>query len=296
MNVYFEEQFLKGSDITECFKDVYTKTSIEACDYVIVTSIDNKISLIKNDLKGFLQLVKDKSKKIIFLGQGDVEEGYIPETLGYNFKNNLFKSKKFSNEFSMTSLAPERTPRENFTYHSGQPSIGFCGATDRFNRDYYLNQLAKSDIKTDFIVKNGPKWGTQSYNDCINETVTIDIQKKAQREFYKNISNNLFTLCVRGWGNYSYRFCQTICLGRIPVLINTDCCLPFEEIFDYKSNIVVVEHNEDIVLKIKEFLQQNSNQLGVIQERLYNFGKEYLTPPGYLRNLKKLIDCYECGN
>jgi hypothetical protein len=296
MNVYFEEYFLRGSDITECFKDVYTKTDIDTCEYVVITSIDNKISLIKNELQEFLQLVKDKNKKVIFLGQGDIEEGYIPQTLGYNFKNNLFKSKKFSNEFSMTSLAPERTPLGTFTPYTKQPSIGFCGATDRFNRDYYLNQLAKSDLKTDFFIKNGPEWGTQSFYDCVNEQTILEVQKKAREVFYKNITNNLFTLCVRGWGNYSYRFCQTICLGRIPVLINTDCSLPFEEIFDYKNNIVIVEPGEDLVSKIKNFLLQNNNRLKDMQEKLYNFGNEYLTPHGYLRNLKKIITCYECNN
>ena len=296
MNVYFEEHFLRGSDITECFKDVYTKTDIDICEYVVITSIDNKISLIKNELQEFLQLVKDKNKKVIFLGQGDIEEGYIPQTLGYNFKNNLFKSKKFSNEFSMTSLAPERTPHGAFTLYTKQPSIGFCGATDRFNRDYYLNQLAKSDLKTDFFIRNGPEWGTQSSHDCVNDQTISEVQKRAREEFYKNITNNLFTLCIRGWGNYSYRFCQTICLGRIPVLINTDCSLPFEEIFDYKNNIVIVEPGEDLVTKIKNFLLQNNNRLKDMQERLYNFGNEYLTPHGYLRNLKKIITCYECSN
>jgi hypothetical protein len=296
MNVYWEEEFLKGSDITEIFKEVWTKTNFTDCEYVVITSIDNKISLIKEKLSHLLHKAKDYNKRVVFLGQGDVEEGYIPEGLGYNFKNNLYKTKKYKNEFSLTSLAPERTPAIHFTPYTKDISVGFCGATNRFNRDFYLNEIKKLDIRTNFIIKNGPQWGTETPTQCTNNDIIKNIQKKSKELFYNNILENLFTLCVRGWGNYSYRFCQTICLGRIPILIDTDCCLPYEEIFDYTKYIVIVKSGENINEKINEFIKQNSNHLHDIQKDLYNFGEKYLKPHSYLKNIDKLIKWYERTN
>lgn len=293
MNVFYEEKFLQGSDITEVFKSTYTKTDLDSCDYVVITSIDNKIASFKEEVYFFIKAAKEKNKKILFFGQGDIEEGYIPEPYGLNFKNNLFKSKKYKNEFSLTSLASDRTPNFKFTPYIDNISVGFCGATDRFNREYYLNQIKAAGFKTDFIIRNGPKWGTSSQEECSNEKVLRDIQTHAQSTFYSNILNNLFTLCARGWGNYSYRFCQTLCLGRIPILIDTDCVLPFEEIFDYNNFIVIVKPNENISEKINQFLTINSNNLVNIQKKLYEFGNTYLTSNGYFKNINKLIEYYE---
>jgi len=296
MNVYFEDTFLKGSDITECFKKVYKFASPESCDYFLCTSIDNNIYNFKDELKSFIHKAKANNKKVIFLGQGDIEEGYIPETIGYNFKNNLLKTKKFKNEFSLTSLSEERVPDKKFIPYVGVCSIGFCGASDRFDREKYLINLKNSHLKTNFIIKNGPKWGTSSHTECVDEETTKRIQEESINVFYKNMTENLFTLCVRGWGNYSYRFCQTICMGRIPVLIDTDCALPFEEIFDYNDYIVRVTPDQDIAQAIDNFYATNKEKLINMQEQLYQFGNEYLTPVGFMQNLHKLIEKYECSN
>jgi hypothetical protein len=296
MNVYYEEEFLKGSDITECFKEVFTLKSPQESDFFICTSIDNKILQAKNNLKNFILKAKELNKKIIFLGQGDIEEGYLPESIGYNFKNNLFKTKKFKNEFSLTSLSEERVPDKPFIPYVGRCSVGFCGASDRFNREKYLNDLKNSDIETSFIIKNGPKWGTSSYEECVNEQITKQIQEDSVSAFYKNISETLFTLCIRGWGNYSYRFCQTICMGRIPILIDTDCVLPFEEIFNYNNFIVRITPDQNIVNAVTEFYKSKNNNLVDIQQQLFSFGNEYLTPVGFMKNLHKLIEHYERNN
>lgn len=296
MNVYYENTFLKGSDITECFKKVYKLASPENCDYFLCTSIDNKIHSVKDALKTFVLKAKANSKKVIFLGQGDIEEGYMPETIGYNFKNNLYKTKKFKNEFSLTSLSEERVPDKKFIPYIGECSVGFCGASDRFNREQYLMNLKNSYVKTNFIIKNGPKWGTSSHAECLDENITKQIQEESIEIFYKNMTENLFTLCVRGWGNYSYRFCQTICMGRIPILVDTDCVLPFEETFNYDKYIVRVKPDQNIVEAVNRFYNTNKESLINIQEQLYTFGNEYLTPVGFLQNLHKLIKKYECSN
>lgn len=294
MNVYFEEHFLKGTDITNLFKNYYNFTSIEDCDYVIITSIDNTLIKEKNNLKTLLNKAKKYNKKILFFGQGDSEEGYIGENIGLNFKNNLYKSKKYKNEFALTSLSLDRVPNRIFVpFEGNEPSIGFCGASNRyFNRDRYLYEASQTKYKTNYIIRNGFHWGTTG-DEEINDQSLYNIQQNATNDFYSNINDNLFTLCMRGYGNYSYRFCQTICMGRIPLHIDTDCSLPYEEIFDYSKYIANIKIGDNIEKAIDTFLYKNADKLTEIQRELYQFGNDYLTPSGYFKNIHKLISYYE---
>lgn len=288
MKVYIENNLLQGSDITETFKDVYTIVDAEKCDYFLCTSIDGKILKHKHELQQFYNKAKQLNKQILFFGQGDIEHGYIPDHTGYCFKNDLYKSKKHSNEFALTSLSNDRLPVVVFT-PCDTLSIGFCGASNRFNRETYLSKLKYSNLKTDFIIKNGPQWGTTGIADCTNFKTLHNIQLNAKNDFYNNIIHNMFTLCVRGWGNYSYRFCQVICSGRIPVLVDTDCVLPFEDIFNYDNYIVRIQPTDNIVEKIYTFFENNKNNITEIQKCLYDFGVNYLTPTGFFKHVSELL-------
>ena len=62
----------------------------------------------------------------------------------------------------------------------------------------------------------------------------------SRRAYAEHISACQYTLCVRGAGNYSYRFYETLCLGRIPLFIDSDCVLPFEERTDVRRACVSV--------------------------------------------------------
>jgi hypothetical protein len=64
--------------------------------------------------------------------------------------------------------------------------------------------------------------------------------EQTSREFYQNIARTDYTLCLRGGGNFSKRFYETLALGRIPVLVDTDCLLPFEAVLPWASHIVRV--------------------------------------------------------
>jgi len=296
MKIYYEDKFLTGSDITNVCLEVFDKGTETDCDYYVFTSLDNAILNKKDDLKLFIEKAKINNKKVLYFGQGDIEQGYISPNIGFCFKNNLFRPIKRNNEFSFTSLSKDRVPNLPFDVQSNI-SVGFCGASDRGNRKFYLDVLKSSKFKTDFIIKNGAQWGTDPIHNNLSKAQIESIQQQSKVEFYENIKNNMFNLCVSGWGNYSYRFCQTICSGRIPVLINTNCVLPYEEIFDYKNHIVIAPPNDNVMNCIDKFLEgKTDTDIANIQQALYTFGNTYLTPNGYFQNIHKLIDFYERSN
>ena len=80
-----------------------------------------------------------------------------------------------------------------------------------------------------------------------------------------------------------------MCYGRIPVFINTDCVLPFEDMIDYKNHIVFVEEKELDYLpeKIKEFCEKNN--LLDAQLKCRKIWENYLSPSGFFRNIEKIL-------
>lgn len=63
-------------------------------------------------------------------------------------------------------------------------------------------------------------------------------------EYVQNMLESDYIVCMRGWGNFSVRFYEALCMGRIPVFIDTDCVLPYDHVLDYESYSVWVDSRE----------------------------------------------------
>jgi len=84
-----------------------------------------------------------------------------------------------------------------------------------------------SRIKTDFIGR-----GTAGLQP--------GVQGDRRHQFLENLQRNAYALCVRGADNYSWRFYEALSLGKIPILIDTDCMLPLEDEIPWNQFIVRV--------------------------------------------------------
>ena len=63
---------------------------------------------------------------------------------------------------------------------------------------------------------------------------------QARREYLESIIGSDFVLAPKGDGNYSNRFFKTLCMGRIPVVTDTDIVLPLEDVIAYEKMMVRV--------------------------------------------------------
>lgn len=63
-------------------------------------------------------------------------------------------------------------------------------------------------------------------------------------DFYRNLEANLYNVCCRGTENYSVRFYETLCMGRIPIVVDTDMVLPFDGSIDYRKHAVWIDKKE----------------------------------------------------
>ena len=64
---------------------------------------------------------------------------------------------------------------------------------------------------------------------------------------------NQYNLCVRGNGNFSHRFYETLASGRIPVYVNTGGKLPWDHIINYRPYFVWVDDIKCMVEDVRRF-------------------------------------------
>ena len=149
-----------------------------------------------------------------------------------------------------------------------------------FLRKRVLDIIDKTDIvHSEFIWRNRYHGGEFKRADSI---------KRLRKEFYKNIENTNYTLCIRGTGNFSARFYETLALGRIPIFINTDCMLPFSGIIDWKKFVVWIELKDSldintILLDFHKGLTQTS--LTNLQEKNRKLWEDFFSFPGFIHHL-----------
>ncbi|WGD34866.1 exostosin family protein [Olleya sp. YS] len=259
--------------------------AIEDAD-IVVFPVDYTVFFKhKKEISSLLNLAKQYQKPIWIYTAGDYGfTNYIPNS--YTFRLGGFDSKLDHNTFVIPSFIND--PYDSFLLQGfsalkkeKQPSIGFVGHAQSGFKKYikeltnhikyqvkrlfnliladnqafypssikrakYLSQLAVNDqLNTQFILRHQYRAGLQ----------TELTQKESSKQFYDNMFNNAYTFCLRGVGNFSVRFYETLAVGRIPILINTDCRLPLSTKIDWSKHCLIIEEkgNVPIAEQILEF-------------------------------------------
>ena len=300
--------------------------NIEIADILIIPFPINyyhekhKISLLNN----YSHLCKKyKIKGFGFIG-GDYGVEYPDLEHVTYFRMGGFKSKLSKNNIGFPAALSDyylnlyKSNKIKIRPKSGMPKIGFCGhATSnilvrlyqilkyfkenlyrffknpkRFDYEPYFQsayeryRLLKifdeaKDIETEFIAHSRYRGGARSNSD----------REKSTEEYFNNITNSDYVLCLRGAGNFSIRFYETLMMGRIPVFINTDCILPFENKIDWKNHVVWIEWKDRH--RIKEILKNFHSELSKHDfERLQLNNRQlwlnFLQPKQIFKRLKNL--------
>ena len=155
-----------------------------------------------------------------------------------------------------------------------------------YPRAQALEALSRSrDVRANFIMRQSWFNGAFTIGGVVRSTF-----ERSRKEYVENMFGSDYILCARGNGNYSIRFFETLSCGRIPVFINTDCVLPFEEWIDWKQHCVWIEERDvpHIAEKVAEFHESLSP--GEFRDRQYECRRlwtEWLSPYGFFKNLHR---------
>lgn len=264
--------------------------------------------------------IKYNKKVIVFYYYDPIEKIQIPNVI--TFRTSLLKSTKDNNEFAMPAYGEDLRKRKTIAEQelwlnkSSLPTLGFrgqaapvklpvklalkrnankilnfAGINKYFNLHYNFGYLARRDaivsclknrnIKTDITYTTLE----QSW-DPVNSKIP----------FVNNIINNQYNLCVSGHGNYSFRLYEVMSAGRIPVFINTDCVLPFEEFIDWKKHVVWIEEKD--ANKADQYLldfHQSIHPDDFLQMQKDNrqLWEKYLSKEGFYTNLYQYFPLFK---
>lgn len=303
-------------------KDFEFTEVLEEADAVILTMAWNFYVKTKQETLAiaFVKECASLNKKVIAFNAGDfgVKIPYFKNLI--ILRPNGYKSKFMDNEYAFPALISDplkkhyQTDRVYERPYNPKPVIGFCGQANpsvfnaakeifktslrnlknrigrskdeaqqllstSFLRASVLRKLQESaEVETNFILRKKYRAGITSNKDS----------HKTTTEFYNNLKDSDYVVCVRGAGNFSVRFYETMAMGRIPVFINTNCALPFDKEINWKKHVVWVEYKErkQVAQKVKEFHEALSKEDFIdLQFSNRKLWEEGMTLSGFFINL-----------
>lgn len=154
-----------------------------------------------------------------------------------------------------------------------------------------LQLLSRSKyVDTNFILRTNSAFANPT--GAFLPGGTLLTARRQQRDFVRNVISSDYVLCARGYSNYSIRMYETLCLGRIPVFINSDCVLPFEKEIDWRRYCVWVDERDlpRIGEKIAAFHEGlNPEEFCDLQRQCRKLYEDWLSPDGFFHNLHRVL-------
>ena len=117
--------------------------------------------------------------------------------------------------------------------------------------------------------------------------------ERVRREFVENIRGSDYIVCVRGSGNFSTRLYETLCMGRIPLIIDTDCVVPFAGLEEWKKLAIWCPASdiESAGARVAAFHAALTPQDFIDSQRACrHFWAERLSPEGFFAHMAEMLD------
>lgn len=231
------------------------------------------------------------------------------------FRTSLLRSRRHPSEFALPAWSEDFVER----YLDGQlrprrkgrhPIVGFCGNTSaerprstlrrrisRLSRGRagLLSSLAGDHPRTralravasdrrlqpNFVVRQG------FWAGALGDPSSMF---KARDEYVQNMLESDYVLCARGVGNFSYRLYEALCLGRIPIFVDTDCVLPLDFDIDWHDYCVWVDEHDierigDRVLEFHESL--DDGEFEARQRACRHLWETRISPQGFFASFHR---------
>ena len=225
-----------------------------------------------------------KGRTVVFFN--DDNDSHIskhPHT--WLFRTSFYKTQQQLQEFALATWSKDWGVFEPQPW-SDKPKVSFCGTFDDHGvRKAGVQALTSyPNIDTNFIVRQ------QFWGGWIGSGRSAEIGKNVRKDFLLNIASGGYVLCGRGGGNFSYRWAETIMSGRIPLLIDTDCVLPFDFLVDWGKVFPIIKKTD--IRHIGDVLLDFHNSLGPDefverQKTMRALWEEWISPVGFFSNFHK---------
>ena len=202
---------------------------------------------------------------------------------GEVYRTSVYRSRQTPNERTMPGENDDMLEAEHGTIPLRSwteiPTVSFCGnlgnpwnelvltIAGKHNnvigtrlRRKTIRLLRRSPLVRTSIIARSRFWGGSLKTYFGKNRRNIDRQQQLRNEYKQNMLGSDYVLCLRGAGNYSFRFYETLSAGRIPLLIDTDCSLPFADEIDWARHCCIVPENQ--LGRVCELLHEFHQRLG----------------------------------
>ncbi|MDD4319282.1 MAG: exostosin family protein [Candidatus Peribacteraceae bacterium] len=242
----------------------------EDADFLLVPHNYSSIRRETGYFSDMVRLAERTGKKILVFWHGD-GDGPVPYPHTVIVRTSQYRYRMRPNEIMMPAYAEDLLGDASLQVRSkgeGTPVVGFCGWVTYKNAKNAVGTTVKNalvDVRKAFVrnpALEAEKKGItlrrkalavlessarvrcnvirrRSYSGHAS-TIGLD-PAQARREYVDNMLRSDLSLVVKGDGNYSYRFYEALSLGRVPLFLDTACCLPLADVIDYGSFLLTVD-------------------------------------------------------
>lgn len=222
-------------------------------------------------LENIERIANQHSKRILVFAYGDSTK---PVTIrnALVLRSSQYRSRLAGNEIIIPPFVEDLGTQygvELRKHEGGQPTVGFTGwvmfpryiqeikyqvkiaiqwVRIRMGLDspaslqglYYRRRTLRvlgqnPGIHTDFIMRS-------SYSG--NKRTIRGDTAEVRRQFVDSIKRSDFALAIRGDGNWSLRLYEILSLGRVPLYVDTDAPLPWEDEIEYDTFMLRVDYTK----------------------------------------------------
>lgn len=180
---------------------------------------------------------------------------------------------------------------------AARPSVGYCGYVDYRNTVERIERTIRGRISPSMRLRGD---AVRSLSASPDVDARIILRRRfggasagrRREEFARNLLGSDYALVARGNGNYSFRLYEAMSAGSIPVFVDTDCCLPFDDSIPYRELFVWVPASEvrrvaDYVLEYHSRLDEHS--FNERRRRIRDVYDRFLSPLGFHRELARRL-------
>lgn len=264
--------------------------------------------------QGLYQKALDRGKRVVLFFTGDRSHEPVPFPKAWVFREGAYRSQRTGQEFVLPAFAEDllqaidRSPGEvALRPYQPVPTLGFCGLA----KPVTLKTRVKDMVYHGVMLYRQGRWEVSPHlgedlrikalkvagnSECIKANFIIrtssvflganspEQRQKSRQDYIDNLLNSDYILCCRGSGNFSFRVYETLSMGRIPVIIDTDSCFPYDFCVDWRRFAVWVSMKEldQLPQKIVEFHGQFSPQeFAQLQHSCRELWQSRLSPIGF---------------
>lgn len=253
------QNFIDETDYTEV-------NSIQECDVAIYPNrVFNPETLVFDNLVFGAAEKANKYNKLLILDATSDSDKFLNIPTANILRCGLYRSLKKPFEIECPFWSNYRTKigldSLEILPKSKKPRVGFCGTTASIGKlSNIIKKISPASV-TRLILSRGIL--AQKTDPRVVEGMSLQLREMAlefvsrdrridsdfnitnnnqtyyakddsnkillEKSFIDNTSKCDYVVCVRGSGNYSGRFYMALNAGRIPVVVDTDLVIPFEE-------------------------------------------------------------------